>query len=284
MAQGASWAQLSLTRAYDALPQMPSLSLQQQQLAQLSDLCRWRVLSADDQWVRDRQPTRYGMGMLAVVIAHVAVLWWLLAQPEVPEVKSAEPLMVSLITLPAEKQAPAPEVVPVIERKPIKQPVVQPKPIPQQPVERPQPVVEKIVEPLADQPRFEASAAESAPPMETPVAAATPTVAPAPVAPPKQAVEEKEEPPKFGVAYLNNPAPDYPRMSKRAGEQGKVLLKVLVSVEGRPSSVEVSKSSGFERLDSAALEAVKQWRFEPARKGSKAISAYVMVPLSFTLN
>jgi protein TonB len=102
-------------------------------------------------------------------------------------------------------------------------------------------------------------------------------------APPKQEVVEKEEPPKFGVAYLNNPRPEYPRLSQRAGEEGKVVMKVLVSVEGRPDSVEVISSSGFERLDKAAVAAVKQWRFEPARKGGKALSAYVNVPLSFSL-
>jgi periplasmic protein TonB len=47
--------------------------------------------------------------------------------------------------------------------------------------------------------------------------------------------------------------------------------------------VEIFKSSGYERLDKAALNAVKQWRFEPARKGGKALSAYVNVPLSFSL-
>ncbi len=91
------------------------------------------------------------------------------------------------------------------------------------------------------------------------------------------------EPPKFGVAYLNNPAPEYPRLSKRAGEEGRVVMQVLVSERGVASRVELAKSSGYDRLDQAAINAVKQWQFEPARRQGKAIPAVVMVPLSFSL-
>ena len=112
-------------------------------------------------------------------------------------------------------------------------------------------------------------------------------------APPKQEVVEapplppKEEPvvePKFGAAYLKNPPPDYPTLSRRIGEQGRVLLRVLVSEQGTPQSVELESGSGFNRLDKAAMDAVKKWRFIPARKGSQAVSAYVLVPLKFSLD
>jgi protein TonB len=223
--------------------------------------------------------------MIAVILLHAVLVWWLFVHAEAPiQPPKPEPMTVSLITLPAKKEeAPAPEIVPIIKQKPVVKPVVKPKET-VKPVERPTPVVDRIVEPTSDVPRFEASTQPEAQPMAEPVAAAA-KPAPAPAAPPKQeVVEEKEEPPKFGVAYLNNPAPEYPKLAKRAGEEGRVLLKVLVSVEGRPESVEISKGSGFERLDTAAMNAVKQWRFVPARKGEKTISAYVMVPLAFTLN
>lgn len=92
------------------------------------------------------------------------------------------------------------------------------------------------------------------------------------------------EPPKFGVAYLNNPKPEYSRLSRRASEQGKVLLRVLVNEQGLPASVEISKGSGFDRLDESALEAVKKWRFVPAKRNNIAISAYVTVPIQFSLD
>lgn len=67
------------------------------------------------------------------------------------------------------------------------------------------------------------------------------------------------------------------------GEQGKVVLRVLVSAVGDPAKVEVRTSSGSEVLDEAALDAVKHWRFVPARKGEQPVEAWVLVPITFTL-
>jgi len=103
-------------------------------------------------------------------------------------------------------------------------------------------------------------------------------------APKSAPVEEKMELPKFGVAYLNNPAPDYPKISKRAGEEGRVLLKVLVNAKGDAENVEIEKSSRFDRLDQAAINAVQRWRFIPAHKGEQALSAFVLVPVNFSLS
>ena len=284
MVQRESLRGISLKPERSQVSQMPELSLHRRQLGELAGIFRWSVLAAEDWLLREQRQGWHGLGMLAVVALHAAVIAWLVLheEPQIIEPKP-EPMTVSLITLPAKKEeAPAPELVPIIKQQPVVKPVATPKDTPK-PIERPAPVVERIVETTPDQPRFEASTQPSAPPLEAPVAAAPSKAAPVAAAPPKQEVEEKEEPPKFGVAYLNNPRPEYPRLSQRAGEEGKVLMNVLVSVEGRPESVEVINSSGFERLDKAAVAAVKQWRFVPARKGQKAISAYVHVPLSFSL-
>ena len=63
----------------------------------------------------------------------------------------------------------------------------------------------------------------------------------------------------------------------------KVVLRVLVSGAGTAGSVEIRTSSGFALLDTAALDAVKRWRFVPARQGDQPISAWVLVPITFTL-
>ena len=89
--------------------------------------------------------------------------------------------------------------------------------------------------------------------------------------------------PRFDAAYLSNPKPTYPMLSRRAGEEGRVMLRVMVEVSGTPSKVEIEKSSGFPRLDEAALDAVKRWKFVPARRGTEAIAESVVVPLSFKL-
>ena len=73
-------------------------------------------------------------------------------------------------------------------------------------------------------------------------------------------------------------------MSRRIGEEGRVLMKVLVSADGAAEDVQIEKSSGSERLDNAAMHAVKRWRFIPAKKNNQALSAYVMVPMKFSLD
>ena len=91
-------------------------------------------------------------------------------------------------------------------------------------------------------------------------------------------------PPQFGAAYLNNPKPAYPTLAKRMGMEGTVMLKVLVSREGTAEKVEVAHSSGYENLDKAATEAVKNWRFIPASRALQPIDEWVQVPVAFRLN
>jgi protein TonB len=90
--------------------------------------------------------------------------------------------------------------------------------------------------------------------------------------------------PSYKAAYLHNPHPPYPRISRRRGEQGKVLLRVKVAKNGRASSVIIKKSSRSRRLDQAARKAVNKWRFIPAKKNGKPVSGWVIVPIVFKLN
>ncbi|MGM0594968.1 MAG: energy transducer TonB, partial [Pseudomonadota bacterium] len=89
--------------------------------------------------------------------------------------------------------------------------------------------------------------------------------------------------PEYQADYLRNPPPRYPRLSRRMKEQGEVLLRVEVGPEGRPRQIELHRSSGHPRLDRAARQAVEQWRFVPARRGESAVSAWVVVPIAFSL-
>lgn len=90
-------------------------------------------------------------------------------------------------------------------------------------------------------------------------------------------------PPVFNAAYLRNPPPRYPVSARRNGEQGTVTLRVLVDREGLPANVAIEKTSGYAPLDNAAREAVRNWRFAPARRGSQAVEAWVLVPVVFRL-
>jgi len=109
-----------------------------------------------------------------------------------------------------------------------------------------------------------------------PATTLVPTAAP-PTAPPPTT------PPQFRANYLNNPPPAYPRRARRDGIEGTVTLKVLVTAAGTPGLVALFTSSGSDALDRAALNAIKAWRFVPARRGDEAIDAWVLVPVAFRL-
>ena len=91
-------------------------------------------------------------------------------------------------------------------------------------------------------------------------------------------------PPQFGADYLNNPKPIYPAFARRMGIEGTVMLKVLVSPEGRPLKIDIGKSSGNDLLDKTAVDAVKKWRFIPARQGDAPFEEWVNVPVAFHLD
>jgi protein TonB len=90
-------------------------------------------------------------------------------------------------------------------------------------------------------------------------------------------------PASVNAAYLHNPLPRYPSAARRAGEQGTVMLRVLVSRDGTTARVEIDKSSGSPHLDAAARETVKAWHFAPARRGAEAIESWIVVPVVFRL-
>lgn len=84
--------------------------------------------------------------------------------------------------------------------------------------------------------------------------------------------------------YRETPQPHYPDSARREGKQGRVLLRVLVDEEGRTKTIEVNASSGHDMLDLAATEAIKKWRFVPARAGGKPVETWVKVPIEFQLS
>jgi periplasmic protein TonB len=85
------------------------------------------------------------------------------------------------------------------------------------------------------------------------------------------------------VGYLVAPAPRYPQASRRLREEGEVVVRVLIGTDGRPSDVSLLHSSGHSRLDEAALAAVRAALFRPYVVAGQARSAYVRVPVEFSL-
>ena len=142
---------------------------------------------------------------------------------------------------------------------------------------------------------------ETLPPPPMPLAIADPTPAPqapvgvvaapkalapitAPVAAtPALVAAPKVELPSSDAEYLQNPKPSYPAMSKRLGEQGKVVVRVLIGVDGVVQKAEIRQSSGFERLDQAALMTAQRWRYVPGKRGGVAEAMWFNVPINFVL-
>jgi protein TonB len=84
-------------------------------------------------------------------------------------------------------------------------------------------------------------------------------------------------------SYSYNPKPRYPRQARNAGREGTVMLRVEVLFSGRVGRIRVDKSTGYTILDAAAVEAVKRWRFTPAKRGSRSVTTWVLVPIEFNL-
>lgn len=114
---------------------------------------------------------------------------------------------------------------------------------------------------------------------------------PVPIDPPKEVVKEEPIepepapiiPPSAEAKELHNPAPPYPKMSRKLKEEGTVTLKVLVKADGRVEQVEVVNSSGYKRLDDAAQTAFKRWRFSPATQAGVAIDYWYEFDFEFSL-
>lgn len=195
-------------------------------------------------------------------------------------------------------------IVMLLANRPLPQTVIEPPPIQVRLAELP-PVVPEMKPvpptpaPAAARPRPEPQPRPDIRP--EPLPAPAPVAEPAPALPPAvltapqgsaaPAVTASPEPPRpvpvtpplYNAAYLSNPPPDYPAVARRRGLEGVVLLSVLVSEAGLPKEIRLAKTSGAAVLDEAALEAVKGWKFVPARQGEQAVAAWVEVPIRFRL-
>lgn len=205
---------------------------------------------------------------LSVAVHAAAVAWlhgpteWTLRWPaEVPRV-----LDVVVKALPET----TPEPLPARVRKPAAVPRTQ----------APQPAA-GAAPALAPTPVLTAPAEAPAGEFRVPAAPAPPREPPSPARAP--VAEAPVTVPRFDADYLENPPPPYPLVARRRGLQGTVRLEVLVGRDGRVRDLKLAESSGHADLDDAALRAVRDWRFVPARRGGEPVDAPVIVPVRFQI-
>ncbi|SFN88778.1 outer membrane transport energization protein TonB [Formivibrio citricus] len=206
-------------------------------------------------------------GLVTALGLHAAALSVLFLEPfrSVPPVL---PQAASVRVIVSQPESPSSVTSAAPRATPISQPA-KPAPVRQQPTSTAQPAE-----------TGKTAATPSQPSPSTGIAAQAPaTAAKTHTSPATGAYTE----PRFDTAYLRNPAPAYPPLSRRMGEEGKVLLRVFVESNGLPSQVQIKTSSGSQRLDQAAQDAVRRWTFTPARRGDTALAAWVIVPIVFNL-
>lgn len=204
---------------------------------------------------------RAKLGPLAMVLGAHALLFYFIYSGllnRMVEVALPQAVVVNFVAPAREAPPPAPKVVPVAQ--------LQPPVMPQVPV-----------------PLVQIATVQNTISVTQTAALIEKTPAPAPVA----AVSAPPSPgaPKLvtSVELIREPQMVYPAMSKRMGEQGKVVLLVLVSENGKPDQVQVKTSSGFTRLDEAGRQAVLRAIFKPYMEDGRAIPVYVTLPIAFNL-
>jgi len=226
----------------------------------------------------------------SVLLLHVGGVWALqsgLMRRAVETVVPVEIMAVLIEPEPPQTITPPPPkaVQPPPPERP--QPVVhksRPLPPPPAPAPAPLPVAKPSPEPAPEAPTAAPTQVALAP-ITQPVVASAP---PAPPAPPAQVVAKVAPPapvelPISDADYLQNPKPSYPGISRKLREQGKVVVDVLIAADGSAQQAKVQSSSGFDRLDAAALATVQRWRYVPGKKGGVATAMWFSVPINFVL-
>ena len=230
-------------------------------------------------------------GILASIAALHGILLWAIATV-VPEARPILPSSMQVMLIP-EKQVPviAPPV-PAVHLAPrlvkLDSNILE-IPMPQVEVAReikapPQSLVTLATEPTIDT-MTTAVVASLQPPVQSMPAPPGPPAAPAPVA--VQIAAASPPPvniPSSAIQYLQLPEVVYPALSRRRRETGLVIVSTLVDKDGRPVHTQVFQSSGFERLDDAAIAAVRKARFKPYYQSGQATAGWARIPISFDLD
>lgn len=219
-----------------------------------------------------------------VVAIHLALGWaWWNSKADTVNIGSSEIIEVSLVT---DAQSQTRDAADQPEPEPVRQPA------PPQRVERVQPKLAPVQAPAQPSPTPAVLTSQSgtesvstaapllatAAPVATQAAPAA-VAAPAPPPPPPAPREFQAS----AVSYLVPPVLTYPRVSRELGEQGSALLRVLVDERGRPTDIQVVKSSGYPRLDQQAVQAMRAARFKPHVEDGIARPMWVRTPQTFIL-
>lgn len=206
-------------------------------------------------------PNAQRLMVTGIIGLHIVAAWGLMQVREVREaVVSAAPLLFEMIAPEQPKPPVPPPPVPVTQKTP-------PPPLPviaASPSPAPAPFV--VAPPPVE------------PPPPAPVQIAPPAPPAPPVAPPPPKTIALSE-----VQFLKTPVLEYPPAARRARESGRVTLRFFIDEAGLPRQIQVSRSSGFARLDEAAVATMAKAVFKPYAENGQPIGVWAVIPLDFTL-
>ncbi len=216
---------------------------------------------------------------VGVLAAHAVMLTaaWLHRNAPPPKSVEVQAITAQLITpAPIAQQVAAESIPQPAPPKPVPRvkPKVEPKPVPKAAKPTPQPVTQSP----APSPTPAPAAADPTPAPAAPAPAA-PAAAPGPARETMQVSAPKNVP----TLQCNFVKPDYPSMSRRRGESGTAYVHFVVGVTGKIESIDLQKSSGYPRLDDAALDAMRSTTCRPYIENGQAIRAARTQPYSFGL-
>lgn len=231
-----------------------------------------KASSLCDQLTGEENPTRlFGEIGLLVLLLHINAIAYLFKPLE--QETHPKPLVmdVALISAPASPQLKSAPTLPPAQPKP-RPTHLKPKKV--------KAIIKSVNEPAPKPAPM--SKPESAPPVSTaaPSSLSTADSAAANSQPKSEIFTEAN----YRANYRSNPKPEYPHIARSRNWQGKVLLRVQVTADGHSAGVSVQQSSGHRQLDEAAIKAVNNWTFIPAKRGNTPVASTVTVPIQFKLN
>ncbi|NVI84188.1 MULTISPECIES: energy transducer TonB [Janthinobacterium] len=206
--------------------------------------------------------------LMAIVVLHIAGFYAIQSGLLSRVVTAAMPTIttISIIAPPAPPKPPAPSVPKTVELSaPVPRAVIPPLPL----------IAVAPSEPTITPPQ--PTRAEAAPAVAT--AAPTAPSAPSPTPPAPSTPRTVSS-----VEYIKAPQLIYPNLSRRLGESGTVVLRILINEKGLPEQILIQKSTGYNNLDEAGRQAAQRALFKPMIENGKPVPVYVLVPLTFQLS
>jgi periplasmic protein TonB len=222
----------------------------------------------------------WGIPLFTSLLVHTAIILLPVQYGSQRENKDVRDITFRLVSLPQEPQAlPAEQAIHQPKRKPASPKMSQTQPKLHKPVPSKTAKIQnqKKAEAVTDEPVDPAPESAS-----TDMAAVTQSLSGNSI-PDNMSTDSVVLSTEMSLICPELTSPLYPRVSRQLGEYGDVILRLEVNESGAVKSAEVVNSSGYKRLDEAAIEATRTWRCNPPHRNGRPVSVIALQPFSFVI-